>query len=922
MKQATRFLWINLVLLLVALTAQAQTTNPISSLTAIPTAAGGDRLIINQASGSSYTTRQIAVSNLNAGWYSAFVVPQDYGAKGDGSTDDTAALQNWINAASSLQKTALLPPASNNYYKITYPLFITNINGIRIMGGGGIFHNPGPTPSKCQIRQFTAGSPALIVTNFTGSTQPPDSVHITAVAFVNNAYSTDTNSFGIGFVGGAADSDNSSVNYCLISGFRYGLVNAGASILTVQGTTLCNNGDGYYQGAFWENQDPTINAIHLQGCSLTHNYSNSLSIWSGRLVVDSCDLVGERTTHIGSELFMTNATVSLRNVNLEHQSPNLPAYIVLSGANLTVDGGLHQNFGGAGANTYLVAMTNSVVNKNGSVVWNAPAYSMVTTDGFSFIEVNVEAYTYFKSRPQTMSRYILPSDSRTYTNYCENYTSMSYPSLSGRTPIPPGVLQFNRYNDSDIPSTYPVFGGQVLGTNINMNLAQYYLDGLGTVTNRNMYITGSLLAATNAAAANSYGTALWIGTNNAGIGTPWLLVSNGHVNLSLARLGTNTSTASSWSMSNGVLFTTERTTAAGVYKRRSGIVSGTTGDQYSWMYLGTLSPTDGADYANSPTTGQSGAFIQLGSVGSQNTIFAGGGSGSSPATIIVENMGNSGSASRMTITGGSHAYTDMYSFTRSTNGLYTVANDLTLTSGNNGTNNIYLNGKTFISSNLTVTGWISVKPLAASPTNVPTGQAFIFSKAGTTNDGVNELFVAGGDGVETQISPHADDAPPQLYDRTSGDMKEIIWRESNPFITNGLVSFINLRRMARTMELHTRVLLLLGGVTNASTTAALVRLKAMTVAEKQVIATEDFPTYNARTGNTLQSLDWDTVQASVQAAYDLQRANVDLQRTYLTATNAVIQAQISAGDTNATLVALPDPLPVKNVRQAKPAWLN
>ena len=176
--------------------------------------------------------------------------------------------------------------------------------------------------------------------------------------------------------------------------------------------------------------------------------------------------------------------------------------------------------------------------------------------------------------------------------------------------------------------------------------------------------------------------------------------------------------------------------------------------------------------------------------------------------------------------------------------------------------------------------------------------------------------------VETQISPHADDAPPQLYDKATGDMKEIIWRESNPYITNGLVSFINMRRMARTMELQTRVLLLLGGVTNASTTAALTRLKAMTVAEKQVLITEDYPTYNARTGNNLQPLNWDTMQASVQATYDMQRVNVDLQRTYLTQTNAVIQAQIAAGDTNLTLVPLPDALPVKNVKQPKPGWMQ
>lgn len=229
------------------------------------------------------------------------------------------------------------------------------------------------------------------------------------------------------------------------------------------------------------------------------------------------------------------------------------------------------------------------------------------------------------------------------------------------------------------------------------------------------------------------------------------------------------------------------------------------------------------------------------------------------------------------------------------------------------TNN--LGGKTIVSS-------LEFTTSTASPTNITSGRAYIFSKAGTTNAGVNELFVAGGDGVETQISPHADDAPPQLYDKATGDMKEIIWRESNPYITNGLVSFINMRRMARTMELQTRVLLLLCGTTNASTTAAAARLKAMTVAEKQVLMTEDYPTYNARTGNNLQPLDWDVIQTRVQATYDMQRANVDLQRTYLSETNAVIQAQIDAGDTNVTLVPLPDALPVRNVKQAKPGWMK
>ena len=212
-----------------------------------------------------------------------------------------------------------------------------------------------------------------------------------------------------------------------------------------------------------------------------------------------------------------------------------------------------------------------------------------------------------------------------------------------------------------------------------------------------------------------------------------------------------------------------------------------------------------------------------------------------------------------------------------------------------------------------------INPMSVQPTNIAIGNPYIYSR---TNASVAELFAVGGDGVETQISPHADDAPPALYDKATGDMKEIIWRESNPYITNGLVSFINMRRMARTMELQTRVLLLLCGTTNASTTAAAARLKTMTVAEKQVLMTEDYPTYNARTGNNLQPLDWDVIQTGVQATYDMQRANVDLQRTYLGQTNVVIQAQINAGDINLTLVPLPDALPIKNVRQPKPSWMQ
>ena len=436
-----------------------------------------------------------------------FLVPSSFGAVGDGSADDTAALQLWINASAQSNFVALLPPAIGaGYYKITAPLYVTNINGVRILGnGGGTFHNPGNTPSKVQIRQFTAGMPALVITNSAGSSQPPDSVHITSVAFVNNAYSSSTNSYGIGFVGGVADSDNCSINYCLVSGFRYGIVNAGAAILTVQGSVMCYNGDGYYQGPYQENQSPVLNANYMQGCSLTHNYSNSISSWSGRLTVESCDLIGNSAAGIGQELLMTNSTVSLRNVNLEHQSSTLPAYVVLQGSRLTVQGGLHQSFAASGPNTYLVVITNMPsasdpggTNATSTVEWSASGYSMAATNSISFIEINTNCYTYFRFSPAV--RYLTVFNAsgfaggfRIYTNYSENFDAPHFPSISGEALARTGQTQINRESTPGAENTYLSFGAQIAGVQTNVDLTRWYKESITTMTNKNLVITGTLV---------------------------------------------------------------------------------------------------------------------------------------------------------------------------------------------------------------------------------------------------------------------------------------------------------------------------------------------------------------------------------------------------------------------------------------------
>lgn len=233
----------------------------------------------------------------------------------------------------------------------------------------------------------------------------------------------------------------------------------------------------------------------------------------------------------------------------------------------------------------------------------------------------------------------------------------------------------------------------------------------------------------------------------------------------------------------------------------------------------------------------------------------------------------------------------------------------------------YPNGAAFASSNAlkfdasmnaTFSGRISFRPITTVPiTNA--AEAMVYAK---TNTGIVELYARGSDGVETQISPHADDAPETLYDRQPG-IKEMIWREESPFVTNGMVSFINLRRMARITELNTRAILYLAGNNNSSMSNALVTLQQFSPAARQVLRTETFAEYNTRTTNNLTPLNWDTVEIQRQVAYDADRALLLQQFTWLSQTNAAL---IAAGNTN--LVELPVVPPVKNIKRPKPVWMS
>jgi hypothetical protein len=70
---------------------------------------------------------QIGTAPSDAGGYP--LLASDYGATGDGTTDDTTALQSWIDACISQRRPGYLPPGS---YKITSPLTIDD--SVRLFG--------------------------------------------------------------------------------------------------------------------------------------------------------------------------------------------------------------------------------------------------------------------------------------------------------------------------------------------------------------------------------------------------------------------------------------------------------------------------------------------------------------------------------------------------------------------------------------------------------------------------------------------------------------------------------------------------------------------------------------------------------------------------------------------------------------------
>jgi hypothetical protein len=334
------------------------------------------------------------------------ITPYDCGAVGDGSADDTLALQTFLNNATRSNLIAFLPPAKGPWYKITDTLRVTNQNGLKLIGAGGQIHVTGIFPwSKAHIRQFGAGKSGLVIED-DALGQITDSVHIEGIMIsADGTYNwTNSNCFGIGFDGNAGNTDCDVIQACGIFGFGVGLQLTSASDLSVISCSFGFNRDGVYCGGSVAHPMPVLNSIKLQTCQLSYNYSNQVRLTEGFLTLDTCDIASVSANSRGILIERGNAYVF--NCNFEHHGTFEPAIKAVSAdrsAQLVLDHGRVLNFGSG--KPYSIVATNAAV-----YLYN-PGLGSVDGNGVAVFLVNTldsEAHAYL-SQPGTRIRLMGPS---------------------------------------------------------------------------------------------------------------------------------------------------------------------------------------------------------------------------------------------------------------------------------------------------------------------------------------------------------------------------------------------------------------------------------------------------------------------------------------------------------------------------------
>jgi len=232
----------------------------------------------------------------------AMMTPYDFGAAGDGVTDDTAAIWRWVDTCSKSNWIAYLPPAFGDYYKITDAINITNFTGLRILGAGGQVVGTSPVVTRCRIHQMTSGKDGFVIGRTNNGAVTPDHIVIEGIAITAETYNW--TSRGIAFAGTAADSDCDTVRDCTVRNFGKGIYLRSASSMEIVNCSVgygCGEGIRIGDSSAVGGGSQVINGVYLRMIHMGQCKTNEIHCDGGSaILIDSCDAgTGEATDHSG-----------------------------------------------------------------------------------------------------------------------------------------------------------------------------------------------------------------------------------------------------------------------------------------------------------------------------------------------------------------------------------------------------------------------------------------------------------------------------------------------------------------------------------------------------------------------------------------------------------------------------------------------
>jgi hypothetical protein len=327
--------------------------------TAVQTFANGYSNSVNVASGNAaaVSTNRFEVSGAAAALSNSLpsISVMSFGAKGDGVTDDTTAVQNWANYICSTNIIGIVPAAPGGCYLLSSAIGFSNT--FNMQGAGGSAYPAGDFgATKCRFAQSTRGANCLEITNYA------DSVTMYGIAVTNLAANNFTNldSYGFHFTG-AVGSHMGRITQCSAVNFGRGFyaVDLAASEFIACGANY--NAIGFELTNILSNGNYPF---HMDSCVCAFNYSNQVVCASTTMpfLIENC-IITPFASHAKSLISYSPSTTIL---NCRFLDGSAESVICLSGGTANLIGVTMQSAGGVDG-IYSVLATNCILNVQSSL---------------------------------------------------------------------------------------------------------------------------------------------------------------------------------------------------------------------------------------------------------------------------------------------------------------------------------------------------------------------------------------------------------------------------------------------------------------------------------------------------------------------------------------------------------------------------